>query len=639
MFGIWTALWAGSMIGAGPTPSVPVGQLWLGVSPPLESCPPPAPGWSLSPARPAPLDRFCAYVRNMTQPLEEPGHSTCSEPATCGQVDGLGSADTGRVRPQQQLDAPVLDEDGWDSGLSAAMVRQLKASFASHADVPLSSLGGRIGASDRARLALVDTLSAITQTPAATHGPTLRALALDLAMRSQGPGAIELAPHLALPRLPGGRTDYVNGGYYGTLWDLAQAIVAAVDEARTAQQPHLVINLSLGWDPHGLVALPANHLDLINQGGGSMVPAPMRAVHAALVYARCAGALIYAASGNDDLGLRDRTGPLLPAGWAAFGAPTSAQCQTYWGGTASVGARPNTPLVYAVGGLGNDDGILPSARPDSTPGLVAPSESVPPPRPGRILTGTSVGTMVASTTATLVWGLLPRSSADDVHDLLTQTARPLGWAAEVCSGVAPCPAARAVAMCAAQRQACLRSRSCQNPTCLPHPPYAWPDTMFAFGGLAAMGRPPRLSRVFYTSEAKISSCGSVKLPHNHGWLKPALPCPTDEVVAFRALEASPQPVDPVCPACFVLTDPTMITVALDIVSSVPGATLHSPVLVVSDGGQLDIKFALPHALPQSFSTVFQLVPGAPFPVNQAWLQYELHTPGGRFSVAEPLIVD
>lgn len=634
-FGTMAAAWVvGAAWGAPAAPN-----MMLGVSPPGQGCPAPTPGWVLSPLRPEPLERFCEYIRSSTsgpQPMTIEGGepSTCTEPGTCGVVEGLVDGQIGRVKPQSG-DAAQLSSatEGWDTHVSAAMAGTLWTHFLRQVGAPPTPLAST--SAPRARVALVDTLSSLSRSPASRHGPTLKALAERLGRRTSGALALEVVPHLGLPRTAQGGTDYIDGGHYGTLWDLAQAIAAAATEAQVAGQSRLVLNLSLGWDPTGQPSLPSAHIPLIH--GTSNLPAPMRAVHAALVYARCSGALIYAASGNDDLGLQDRSGLLLPAAWTDRSAPTASECGGLWAGSAVVGAKPGAPLVYAVGGIGNDDQRLPNARPNSTPVLVAAAEGVPPPTPGRILTGTSVATLLASTTAALVWGIEPQASADDVHTRLEQSARPLPWLAEQCSGRRICPAARSLDVCAAQRSACQASSGagCLPAYCPSPGGHTWPTSMFVAGGFAALSNGGRLLPVTYGPERPTAKCENVRMPQVQ--LGPKSPCPTDEVVAARNLDASPQPVDPMCPACFVDITPLSVTLVVDIVPSVPGGLLHEPFVMVRDVLGREAKYALPGPLQEGFSGAFQLMPGVGnVPVAETWLQYQLNAPGGPFSVAEPL---
>ncbi|HXU33189.1 MAG TPA: S8 family serine peptidase, partial [Thermoanaerobaculia bacterium] len=178
------------------------------------------------------------------------------------------------------------------------------------------------------------------------------------------------------------------------------------------KRPHLVLNLSLGWDPkllhEQLGAIdPEDHLN-----------AEELAVYDALAYAAENGALTISAAGNAIGGPIPELGPTLPAGWYA--------------------RPPEVPMlppseetvIWAVGGVARGGKPLVNSRKDSEPGLVTYGDHavVKLPKGGytKPLTGTSVSAAVASAAAAVVWHLRPELSGREVMELLSASGSDLG---------------------------------------------------------------------------------------------------------------------------------------------------------------------------------------------------------------------
>jgi hypothetical protein len=185
-----------------------------------------------------------------------------------------------------------------------------------------------------------------------------------------------VSSHLALPLENAETRNEKDGGRLGTQGDLAQAINRAV-EAWLAEpsQPHLVINLSVGWDRR----IGGPDPDGPNAHGG-----PVRAVHAALERAACLGALVVAAAGNDSGGPQAKQGPLYPAAWETEPMPTPEACKKIGavrskGGSSGADSKSRTnfeanrrPLLFSAGGLLGNDRPLPTGRNGGRPRLAAP---------------------------------------------------------------------------------------------------------------------------------------------------------------------------------------------------------------------------------------------------------------------------
>lgn len=213
-----------------------------------------------------------------------------------------------------------------------------------------------------------------------------------------------------------------GGGLYGSRRDLALAIRREVaDWWATPDRPHLILNLSVGWE--GIY--------------GEEAPE----VRGAIEDAVCRGALVVAAAGNRRAGPRSLDKPLLPAAWERDPAPTFARCRALIGEPpppsllAPVSYRP---LLYAVGGVRQGGRVLANGRPNATPRLVAFGDHAPvlypssPPwpktpvesSPARTLTGTSISTLVVAAAAAARWNEDLDLSPYAVMDRLWQASAP-----------------------------------------------------------------------------------------------------------------------------------------------------------------------------------------------------------------------
>lgn len=196
----------------------------------------------------------------------------------------------------------------------------------------------------------------------------------------------------------------------GTVLELANAIVQEVEDWDGSTQ-HLVLNLSLGWNP---------------LHGREEDDAAFFAVKRALVYARCRGVIPVAAAGNLGGGLDDADeGLILPAGW--FSETVDAQtCQDEVGLDGSaLGLTASTdvlPLVYSVaslsgegqvGGLNRDNGVSPLlAMGDHAVARTPDGLTLPP------MTGTSVSTLVVSASLAALLYSRPEETPASLDELI-----------------------------------------------------------------------------------------------------------------------------------------------------------------------------------------------------------------------------
>lgn len=270
---------------------------------------------------------------------------------------------------------------------------------------------------------------------------------------------VRLRTELALPLLlsstqPGlvtGLTDL--GGHTGTLSQLADAIVRAVDAVPEGLH---ILNVSLAWHPVHGGAIPgdpsgANRRVFAESGDQPWVPGRdpswpigVGAVFDALHYARCKGALVVAAAGNATSGAVGREGMLLPAAWSALQPGSLTPCSSLETGlSGSVDS-----VVHAVG-IARDPALYveldsPTGRPGGTPPLVAHGHRSLPVdaelRLGNLLlpvaqnqtaaaqigvwpaSGTSFSAPVVSATAAIVWGNFPTLTPEAVIDLIYEKA-------------------------------------------------------------------------------------------------------------------------------------------------------------------------------------------------------------------------
>lgn len=277
------------------------------------------------------------------------------------------------------------------------------------------------------RIAVPDTASIADVEMRSKHARNMAAIIDSAACPVTGAACPRVVTrNLALPRIGAGAIDPEHGGFYGSQADLARAIRTAVDRWQVAPiDGNLVINLSLGWEPgpFGGTESPAN------------MKASVRAVHDALQYAVCRGALVITAAGNVAGAACVDPGPLAPARWESLKGPSVSTCDALFG----PGKQPppadiaTRPLVYAVGGVDHNDGPLMNARPNGRPRLAAPAfMAVVDDATGltTALSGSSVAAAATSGTAALVWSYFPKNTPGQVMDRLYTHGKNLGKPAE-----------------------------------------------------------------------------------------------------------------------------------------------------------------------------------------------------------------
>lgn len=268
-------------------------------------------------------------------------------------------------------------------------------------------------------IAVIDTAPADTVAGQADHGPAIAAIVAAVAsgcMRQSGSCQRSVATVLGLPQVVGQGANPQQGGYFGYQSDLAQGIFAAI-EGWTNRDHRMILNLSVGWEP--------------NVGQAS---AAIAAVEHALQLARCQGALVVAASGNQPPSscVEQPTGP---GAWASQSALTIRECQALMPESPAIAPQAGTqqPLVYAATPLDWQDRNLLDFRPGSnaslaTLGFAAYVEVADPSGRSTIaygpLSGSSVATATVCGIAALVWSNFPKLTADEVMDILHDSGTP-----------------------------------------------------------------------------------------------------------------------------------------------------------------------------------------------------------------------
>lgn len=511
----------------------------------LAGCPQPNPkaGWSTQPLFPgtdnAMLARFCVYETQAAQPAPP-------------QVDGLA-----RLDPDAMAVAPM------GGALEDALWPNMAAHFQSQTgDLELPTSG-----SPSVRLAVIDTAAtresgAENDLGTSPHGYTLLNIARRLTCAGAGETACvaQVSSRLALGWECFDREQYdpacrnpVEGGLFGLISEMAQAIHAEVQQWRAVGTHRLVLNLSIGWAPvfGGQQALVTD------------MPAPVAAVHAALEDATCRGAVVLAAAGNREGGPTPEMGPIFPAAWEARAAPSFPACIALGvGPSAADFPAPGAgavyrPLVYAVAGVRADDGRLSNSRPFSAPPLAAFADHARVATlggtPTAALTGSSAAALVASAaTAAAAYYRADLKPFEVVHEVY-RGGRDLGRLAEFCQGGTPCPNpaldVRRVTMCATLAYVC-RAGGGLCPTTLPACTPAAALSLSAVDWTTFMANATALDATRLTSSyAPTVQCHFEHLRHAFGD-PPSEPCPHwQRYPRSPARATEPQPGSYPCPNC------------------------------------------------------------------------------------------
>lgn len=362
---------------------------------------------------PAPLERFCVYTwSGAGQPL--------APPAVPGAV---------RVDPDPDVVVPQADPSTVLAAARGTAVLQALGATPG----PLPSLSPYDREEALAYVAVVDT--ADSRPPGASPPPSYASAAPRL-QHGLAMGALIRAvrcPHgqaqctsrlfhaQAFPFDATHVEPLPSGGQRGSLGSLAIAVGESVARWKVrpdAASSPLVINMSLGWDLEHGGALPASHGDLLDVAApDATVPATVQAVHGALAWAACQGALSIAASGNADGPLCERQGAIAPAAWEALPELDATACAQL-GVTLAPGQVP-ARLTYGAGGLDAAQQPIANARLGSMPARALHAHQATVAVDGgsattQAWTGTSIAAAALSAIAAQVWSHRPTDRAPDV---------------------------------------------------------------------------------------------------------------------------------------------------------------------------------------------------------------------------------
>ncbi len=392
------------------------------------------------------LTEYCVYEWNGLLPAQETNVNNLEN----GQGYSGVTPDCIAIHPQSD---PMSD----------ALAPALRDKFRENVRrVDGTSLGLVDGVDERAPVvvAVVDTMPlAPNGLPSSQHGETMGRIIEDLVCPGKPTDcAIYVRRQLGLPLVAPGQADYMHGGYFGRFSDVAFGIMKAVDDwedaSPNAGNPNLVINLSLGWEPEIF--------------GGDVPVGQMRAAEAAVYdairYARCKGALVVAATGNDggECGIQ---GPMLPAGWERRAAPGQTVCDDLDVPVAAIGGGSYQPLLFAVGGT-DLEGIaaMPKSRPNSRPRLLAPgTHVVAGDQFTPTVSGSSASAAATSAAAALVWAQAPTLSAAEVMQLLYDNGQSGSGMSQVRLTDTAAVPIRRLDVCSAIEAACQdSSANCSN---------------------------------------------------------------------------------------------------------------------------------------------------------------------------------
>lgn len=366
------------------------------------------------------LSRYCLYVPRA-------GTSGNSEP------EFVNKDDLWTIQRSQRVVAPAASTLGGDLRTFYALKTDVESGLCSTSRTRTAPV--RLVFVDSAPTGSIDSVPFPVTTQG--HGEAL-ALGIDERLCGGDPDClIDVRVRAALPlRNDGSVTRWTvpTGGQYGSLEWVAQAIVREVNAwQKWAPDSHLVLNLSLGWHPD--YGGGGGKFDLTcrsaSDAKGQVPPdcvnrTDVHAVYQALRFARCHGALVFAAAGNRFGGGQDN-GPLYPAAWEAS---TVGDCLKDFGVENT--DVEESPVVYAVGAVGADDQPLAIARDNGEPRLVAYGHQfhgeaaelqglLP-------LTGTSAAAAIVAGAVAQAWSEQGETTGDKVLDLVYEDGEDLGRA-------------------------------------------------------------------------------------------------------------------------------------------------------------------------------------------------------------------
>jgi hypothetical protein len=394
----------------------------------------------------------CPGVKEQKQPLEcphtnvlvrLPPRSQCPDLSTW---DGgavlpprIGASEPGPVYCSYYWNAPpevppntdVFAGSSWEwdcPNVAAHGDRaELNAALSAHGQSNLGELTWTANNDSPVHVAVVDTAAGVWSDPDNNpHGKAVGTLIRDTACRNSSNCRVDVRNYLGLPLLRDSETlgnqtvirrDTTRGGSFGAKGHLAQAIVEAANAAAIGTPT--VINLSVAYDTDApMTDLRPGANDHSNN-----------VVLEALQYARCRGALIFAAAGNGLVPADPTQPPAFPARWTGLNALDTAACVARYGFARF--ANPTQPLLYAVSAFDFGRQPLMTTRGRGQSVIAALGFAVVREDPNggytRKLSGTSMATANVSAIAATYWSHLsnPGNASPDsiVRDLYSVSTR------------------------------------------------------------------------------------------------------------------------------------------------------------------------------------------------------------------------
>jgi hypothetical protein len=312
-------------------------------------------------------------------------------------------------------------------------------------DVPVPTLVARTGAMGGALASGLDAPEGGAGRVVILHaGPD--AGATDAGERLAAIGRALACPEPDCPVIVEAQDLRVDG--VGTVAGLADALVAVVSdwEARVAEAGDEgglpappVVAVTAGWHAVYGGAHPRAR-DVVEQGElwfddadakhvfswrdvePDYFEPDVRAVFDALAWARCAGVLVVAPEGLATAGPTGRLGPALPGAWQGLTPDLLPTCDRF-GSSALPPA--SAPLVWTVGDIGTDGGLLGTSRERTRAPLLAYGDHLAHDGDDVALVGSGAAAAVVAVTAGLLCSQAPTLESQDVMTRVYASGRPL----------------------------------------------------------------------------------------------------------------------------------------------------------------------------------------------------------------------
>ncbi|MEM9555304.1 MAG: S8/S53 family peptidase [Acidobacteriota bacterium] len=567
------------------------------------------------------LEKFCVYEHDGIGDLDLEGLAAID--GLDGAYDQFALPPTGGPAPPRVVDAiaPDLLAVAPAGSLGDALRPELAALFDEQAG-HLGPLPDNDGG-PTVRLALLDTSpTGGSMLEASDHGLTLRLLAERLLCGGSS-CPVDLHPRLALayrtvdafsralsPRHP------VEGGFAGLLGELAESVADELLDWRigASGDDRLVLNLSLAWDP----LYGGGDLTLL----ASEMSPPVEAVYRALEAAACDPRTVTVAAAGNRSDRHPSSFPqeaLLPAAWTE----RTVTCD----GT-------TRPLVLAVAAADRLRRPLADAITSDLPEWTAYGDhATVHPGPAAVLTGSSVATLVVSSTLAAVAAYRADLEMPMLAVGVLASGDDLGVPADLCPLSGSCSNRRLVSLCAAIEAVCDAAQS--------HCPETPPSCPLRPVLLSTVGSLPPLPNVdvadWYsvTPLCASAACGEVDLRWSPFQSPPDALCPDRQHHGLaRAPYTTPQPQSALCPTCpYRLYDGDFF---VEIDSG--GQTVGSPTLELTcSGSRISYTLVAPGGVLTDGSQLH--VTSLPTGCSQAVLTYTLDTGGGSsISATEPVLI-